>query len=152
MEKHQKNLTTIKKTVTKYWMISFIIGVILYIAYRFSIMDATADTRGFNSEILDILDIALNLGFSLLYLLAIMLCSFTIFLNLIKIIRSNVYLSWLSFSGAPLLLLIWLWINVWTDGYHTGSIMTKLMIFLLLYIGATTVLFFKFRKGNLAIG
>lgn len=136
-----------KRIILKYWTIELLTGFVLYVAYRITIMDTTAADDGLLATIADILDIVLNLAFSLLYLAAILLCSFTVFLNFLRRIRENYLLSWLSFSGAPILLIAFLIISLLINSHHfTGSVMTNLLIFSLLYTCITTILFIQFRK------
>jgi hypothetical protein len=134
----------VKRLIVKLWTIDVLLAVLTYIAYRIAIMHTTATGDGFSATILYILDILLNLGFSLLYLAAMVVCSFTIFLTFSKKIRNSYFLSWLSFSGAPILLVL---INLLMDSHlYNGGVTTKLMIFSLLYISSSTVLFLKFRE------
>lgn len=136
-----------KRIILKCWTIELLTGFVLYAAYRITIMETTAADDGLLATIADLLDIVLNLAFSLLYLAAILLCSFTVFLNFVRKIRESYLLSWLSFSGAPILLIVFLIISLLISSHHfTGSIMSNLLIFSLLYICITTILFTQFRK------
>lgn len=129
-----------------------LIGLVLYIVYRITIMDITATGEGLLARIFYILDIILNLGLSLLYLAAVVICSFTIFLNFIGKIRNSSLLSWLSFSGLPILLTTVLIISLWVDAYDfSGNIMTKILIFSMLYPCITTILYRQFRKKYITL-
>jgi len=129
-----------------------LIGFILYFAYRITIMNITATGEGLLANILYILDIILNLGLSLIYLVAVVICSFTVFLNFISKIRDSSILSWFSFSGLPILLLTAFIISLWADAYDfSGNIMTKILIFSILYPCITTVLYRQFRKKYIAL-
>ena len=135
------------KIILKYWMIDLLIGFVLYVAYRITIMNISATGDGLLANILYILDIILNIGLSLLYLAAVVICSFAVFLNFISKIRNSSLLSWLSFSGLPILLLAALIISLWVDAYDfSGKVMTKILIFSILYPCITTVLYRQFRK------
>ncbi|QDW24248.1 hypothetical protein FFJ24_005205 [Pedobacter sp. KBS0701] len=135
------------KIILKYWMIDLLIGFVLYVAYRITIMNISAAGEGLLANILYILDIILNIGLSLLYLAAVVICSFAVFLNFISKIRNSSLLSWLSFSGLPILLLAALIISLWVDAYDfSGKVMTKILIFSILYPCITTVLYRQFRK------
>lgn len=128
-------------------MIDLLIGFVLYVAYRITIMNISAAGEGLLANILYILDIILNIGLSLLYLAAVVICSFAVFLNFISKIRNSSLLSWLSFSGLPILLLAALIISLWVDAYDfSGKVMTKILIFSILYPCITTVLYRQFRK------
>ncbi|WP_431292028.1 hypothetical protein [Pedobacter sp. P26] len=136
------------KIILKYWMIDLLIGFVLYVAYRITIMNISAAGEGLLANILYILDIILNIGLSLLYLAAVVICSFAVFLNFISKIRNSSLLSWLSFSGLPILLLAALIISLWVDAYDfSGKVMTKILIFSILYPCITTVLYRQFRKN-----
>ncbi|WP_412469271.1 hypothetical protein [Pedobacter sp. KLB.chiD] len=137
-----------RKIILKYWMIDLLLGLVLYVAYVMTIMNSSANGNGFEVTIRYIADLVLNIGFSLLYLMAAVICSFTIFLNFIREIRSSSFFSWLSFSGAPILLILMFIVSLWVDGYHySGNVMAKLWIFVILYPCITTILYLKFRKG-----
>jgi hypothetical protein len=124
-----------------------LIGFVLYAAYRIAIMNKTDTGDGLLETITYFLDIALNLVYSLLYLTIVVICSFTVLLNFIREIRNSPFFSWLSFSGAPILLVVMFIINLWLDGYHYSSnVMTKLLIFAILYPCITTILYLQFRK------
>ncbi|WP_293789350.1 hypothetical protein [uncultured Pedobacter sp.] len=135
------------KFILKYWMIDLLVGIVLYIAYVMAIMGSSASGNGFGATIRYIADLVLNIGFSLLYLVAAIICSFTIFLNFIREIRFSPFFSWLSFSGAPILLIGMFIASLSLDGYHySGNVMTKLWIFVILYPCITTILYLQFRK------
>ncbi len=140
--------STLKRLIFKYWIFNLLISFLLYISYRIAIMDTAASGDGLLATLLLILDIAINLGLSLMYLAAMILCSFTIYLNLISKIRNSHILSWLSFSGAPILLLVLFIISLTADGYqYRSGVMTKILVFSVLYLCATTLLFIGFRKS-----
>ncbi|WDF57193.1 hypothetical protein [Mucilaginibacter sp. KACC 22063] len=137
----------VKRLVFKYWLLNLTSAVAIYIAYRIAIINTSDTGEGLSSFILDILDILLNLGFSLFYIAALVLGSFAIFLNRFKKIRENKFLSWLTFSGTPILIAIMLIISL-TDSYHSG-IMTKATIAAIAYPLITTWSFLEFRRGYL---
>lgn len=137
----------VKRLVFKYWLLNLMSALVIYIAYRIAIINTTGNGDGLSSFILNILDILLNLGFSLFYLAAMELGSFAIFLNRFKKIRDNYFFSWLAFSGAPLLIAVMLIITL-ADSYHSG-IMTKATIAATAYPLITTWFFLEFRKAYL---
>lgn len=139
-----------KKLILKYWLIYLLISIALFIAYRFAIINTVYNGSGLLGNILDILDILLNIGFSFIYLAAMMLCSFTVFLNHFKKIRDKGIYSWLTFSGAAVIIVITLIINLFIEGASRDSITLKLVIFSILYLFLTAFLFFRFRKATLA--
>ncbi|PJJ84433.1 hypothetical protein [Mucilaginibacter auburnensis] len=132
--------------VFKYWLLNVMLAVMVYLAYRIAIVN-TSDTGEGVSFILNVLEILLNLGFSLFYLAAMVLGSFAIFLNRFKKIRDNYFVSWLTFSGAPVLIAVMLIITI-ADSYHSG-IMTKATIAAIAYPLITTWSFLEFRRGYL---
>lgn len=128
------------KIILKYWITDLLIGFVLYLAYVMTIMNSSATGNGLEATILYIADIAINIGFSLLYLAAAIICSFTVLLNFILKVRSSPFFSWLSFSAAPVLLLAMFIISLSLDGYHdSNNVMTKLLIFAILYPCLTTI-------------
>lgn len=135
------------RTILKYWIIDLLIGLVLYAAYTITIMNKTASGNGFFANVLYFLDIVLNLGYSLLYLIAVAICSFTVFLNFFSKIRHHPILSWLSFSGAPVLVVAMPIISLWISTYDfSKNVMTELLIFSILYPCITTILYLQFRK------
>jgi len=135
------------KLILKYWIIDLLAGFVLYVAYIITIMNSSASGNGLEATILYFADIVLNIGFSLLYLAAAVICSFTVLLNFIREIRNSSFFSCLSFSGAPVLLIGLFIASLSMDGYHySKNVMTKLWIFALLYPCITTILYVRFRK------
>lgn len=149
---NRSHQTKIDKIVVRYWLIDLLISVSLYIAFRLTIMHITAAGTSFVATILSILDILLNMVFSLMYLVVMVACSLTIFLNRIKKIRDNGSLCWLSFSGLPLLLAIVLIITLYQDGRsHKVDLTTKALLFSAIYVISTTMLFFGFQRRYRAL-
>lgn len=138
-----------KKIVLKFWLVSLLTSLVLYIIFRIAIMSTTAAGTGLIDTILYVLDIVLNLGLSAIYLAAMLLCSFTVLLNLMRSIRANYLFSWASFSGLPALLVSILLVMLLFDGYQfkQSSILITLLTFSVVYVVATTVLFLIFRKN-----
>jgi len=137
------------KIILKYWIIDLLVGLVLYVAYTITIMNKTATGSGFFSNVLYLLNIVLNLGYSLLYLTAVVICSFTVFLNFIHKVRRNAVLSWLSFSGAPILGVAIPVISLWISTYEVSkNVLTELLIFSIVYPCITTILYLRFRRKN----
>lgn len=138
-----------KKIIFKFWIINFLISIALFVIYRVVIAKTTSTDRNFFDTFLHILDILLNLGFSVIYLIAMVICSLTIFLNLIGNIRNNYFLSFLSFLGFPSICIIYLMINALIDIYsHNESVLTTLVIFSLIYLSFTAIEFLIFKKKS----
>lgn len=134
-----------KNVVVRYWTINLLLAITTYTAYRLAIANTTAEGEGMSATILHMLDVLVNLGFSLLYLAGMVVCSFAVFLNLIKSIRDSYFLSWLTFSGAPILFVVIFVIFSIADGSLSG-VMTKSIVVATLYPCITTFVFFKFRR------
>lgn len=69
------------------------------------------------------------------------------FLNLIKSVRENHLLSFLTFSGVPLVGVAYLIPSVSIDFYSQESFMRTLVGFSTAYLVITSVEFFMFRKS-----
>lgn len=136
-----------KKIIFKFWIINFLISIALFFIYRVVIAETKPIDEGFFETVLYILDILLNLGLSLVYLVVMVICSLAFFLNLIGKIRNNRLLSFLTFLGFPLSCVIYLVINVSIDVflYHV-SVLTTLMIFSLFYLFFTAIEFLMFKR------
>lgn len=138
-----------KRIIFKFWLINILISIALFVTYRIVIAETNQVDRNFLEWFLQILDILLNLAYSLIYLIAMAFCSFTIFLNLIDEIRNNFYLSLLTFLGIPLFCVIFIMINIFTDSLlysNTVTIFRNLVIFSIIYVFFTTLEFILFRK------
>ena len=119
-----------KKLVWKFWCINLLISIALFIIYRIVISQTTTTDKNWFETIISILGLLIDLGFSIIYLVAMLICSFAIFLNLKKIIRNNFYLSLLTFLGIPAACIIYLIINVMIDLYsYNQSVLTKFFFF-----------------------
>lgn len=136
-----------KKIIFKFWIINFLISVVLFVIYRVVIAETKSTDGNWFEKFLSILDILLNLGFSILYFIVMVICSLAIFLNLIGNVRNNYLLSFLSFLGFPLVCVIYLMINMLIDVYsQSESVLTTLMIFSIVYLFFTAIEFLMFRK------
>jgi hypothetical protein len=110
-------------------------------------METKQTDATFLGNILYIIDILLNLGFSLIYLAVMVFGSLSFFLNLIEKIRNNSFLSFLAFSGIPLICVIYLGTNVLIEIYqYNYSFIIRPLVFLIVYLLCTGVEFLMFRK------
>ncbi|SDH27137.1 hypothetical protein SAMN05421827_12099 [Pedobacter terrae] len=135
------------KIIIRYWIIDLLIGLVLYAAYTVTIMNKTETDTGFFADVLYLFNIVLNLGYSLLYLTAVVVCSFSVFFNFIKKVRHNAVLSWLSFSGAPILGVAIPVISLWVSTYGVSkNLLTELLILSIVYPCFTTILYLLFRR------
>jgi hypothetical protein len=138
-----------RKIVFTFWLINLLPGIVLFILYRVVIaelqpVDTTLLERFFN-----IMDILLNLGFSMIYLAVMVSGSFSVFLNLIEKIKNSYLLSFLTFSGIPLVCVVFLAVNVSMDIYQydfTPGPLKTLLCFSTIYLVCSVIAFLMFRK------
>lgn len=136
-----------KKIIFKFWLVNLLISILLFFLYKIVMMETKQTDATFLGNILYIIDILLNLGFSLIYLAVMVLGSLSFFLNLIEKIRNNYFLSFLTFSGIPLICVIYLGTNVLIEIYqYNYSFIIRPLVFLIVYLLCTGVEFLIFRK------
>jgi hypothetical protein len=138
-----------KKIIFKFWVINLLISSVLFVAYRMVIANTNRTTYDMNllDKIIDIFEGLLNLGFSIIYFVVMVFCSLLIFFNLIKKIRKNYFLSFLTSLGIPLISVIFFNVSVLMRFHlRCGSILATFMIFSTLYLLFTTIAFLIFRK------
>lgn len=137
------------KIIFRFWLVNVLISVALFVLYRLVIAETDTAATGFLETIIVILDIIVNLGFSTIYLFAVILCSLLFFLNHIEKIRRNKGLSFLTFSGIPAVCLILLIIYILVGFYKYHMVLDPLKILLLfsvIYLASTILEFILFRK------
>ena len=135
------------KIVFRFWVINFLISISLFFIYRIVISETKMIDGNFFEKFIQILDLILNIGFSTIYFIAMIISSFAIFLNLIAKIRNNFYWSLLAFLGIPLFCVLFIVIKLLIDIYlHNLTILTKLASFSIIYLFLTTIEFLLFRK------
>jgi predicted membrane channel-forming protein YqfA (hemolysin III family) len=135
-----------KKITFKYWLTNILIGIMLFIAYRVVIAESNVGDDGFLGSIIQILDAFLSISYSFVYLLAIVFCSLTIFLNQIDRIRNNNFLSLLTFVGLPFCCVIFIAVVWISDGLHVVNSANNLLIFSAVYLVFCAIQFSFFRK------
>lgn len=138
-----------KKIIFRYWSLNIAVTILLYFAYRITISETDYDDGDFLAWILQILDIVVNLLYSLAYLVGMALCSFAIFLNLIDKVRNNFYLSLSSFIGIPLIYVVIITEDILNDDLlqdNSVTIFRNLLIFSIIYLLFTGLQFSFFRK------
>lgn len=136
-----------KKIIFKFWLVNLLISILLFFLYKIVMMETKQTDATFLGNILYIIDILLNLGFSLIYLAVMVLGSLSFFLNLIEKIRNNSFLSFLAFSGITLICVIYLGTNVLIEIYqYNYSFIIRPLVFLIVYLLCTGVEFLIFRK------
>lgn len=138
-----------KKIIFRYWSLNIAVTILLYFAYRITISETDYADGDFLDWIFHILDIVVNLLYSLAYLVGMVLCSFAIFLNLIDKVRNNFYLSLSSFIGIPLIYVVIITVNILSDDLLQDNYVTifrNLLIFSIIYLLFTGLQFSLFRK------
>lgn len=136
-----------KKIIFKFWFINILISIAIFVAYRVVIAETNHDSGIFFESLLHFLDVILNLAYSLVYLIAMFFCSLLLFLNLIEKIRTNLYLSFFTFSGIPLFFVILIVSNVLINNLlNVSSLFRNFVIFSVIYLVFTTLEFLLFRK------
>lgn len=137
-----------KRIVFKFWIINLLISIALFVIYRIVIAETNSVNRNLFETFLDFLDILLNLGFALIYLIAMFISSLAFFLNLIGKIGNNSYLSLLTFIGIPSVCVIYLIVNVLIDiRLYNETAVATLVKFSIIYLFFTVVEFLLFRKA-----
>ncbi|PDS22366.1 hypothetical protein B0A77_13620 [Flavobacterium branchiophilum] len=126
-----------KRIIFRFWLINIFISIALFVTYRIVIAETNHVDGNFLEWVLQILDIILNLAYSFIYLIAMAFCSFALFLNLIEKIRSNFYLSLLTFLGIPSFCVIVILIDIQ---------LKNLILFSIIYLFLMTIEFILFRK------
>ena len=136
-----------KRIIFKFWLINILISIALFVTYRIVIAETDHADGNFLKWILQILDILLNLAYSVVYLIVMAFCSFAIFLNLIDKIRNNLYLSLLTFLGIPIFCVAFIIIAILVDSLlYQVTAFRNLLIFSTIYLFFATFEFLVFRK------
>ncbi|MCY0979085.1 hypothetical protein PGH12_08575 [Chryseobacterium wangxinyae] len=134
-----------KKLIFIVWGIHIIISIVLFCVYRFVIASKESTETNFFEAFLNILETLVDLGFSILYFFGMVAFSLPFFLNFIKQIRNNYFLSLLTFLGLPTAFLIYFMIDVSFD-YHSKNVLTTFVTFSIIYLLITITEFLVFRK------
>jgi hypothetical protein len=136
-----------KKIVVKFWLINVLMSTIIFAVYRIVIsLTKTMEGNSFEKW-MQIVELVLNIGFSFAYLIAMIVSSFTVLLNLFTKIRNNFYLSLLTFLGIPSFFVVYILISGLIDlNNYNDSILTKLAFFSIAYLILMIITFLLFRK------
>ena len=134
------------RLIVKFWVINFFISIALFAVYRIAIAETKPIDGSWYGKFLFIADVALGVYSSFIYLVVILLSSLAFFLNLIKGVRENYFLSFLTFSGIPLAGVVYLLPSVSIDFYSRESFMRTLVVFSIAYLLITSAEFFVFQK------
>ena len=139
-----------KIIVFRFWLLNILISIALFVAYRIEIAQTDRADGNFLESVVQILDVFLNVIYSSVYLIAIVFCSLTLFLNLINRIRNNFYLSLLTFIAIPLVCIIFITFTILTNNflqYSDVTVFRNLLTFSIIYLFLTTLEFLLFRKS-----
>ena len=123
--------------IFKFWLMNILISIVLFVTYRVVIAEKNYAEGDFLEWVLQILDIILNLAYSFIYLIAMAICSLPLFLNLIEKVRSNFYLSLLTFLGIPTFCVIIILIDIQ---------LKNLILFSIIYLFFMAIQFLLFRN------
>lgn len=137
------------KIIVKFWLVNVLISILLFILYRLVIEEKNTVDTGFLNTIIVIMDIIVNLVFSVVYLFAIVLCSLLFFLNRIEKVRNSKTLCFLVFSGIPAICLVILIVHILVQVcYYNMAIepLKTLLLFAFIYLACTILEFVVFRK------
>ncbi|MDR6784522.1 small-conductance mechanosensitive channel [Pedobacter africanus] len=138
-----------RKTVFRFWLVNLLLIIVLFMLYRVVIAELQPADTTLLERFFNIMDILLNLGFSLIYLVVMVAGSFSVFLNLIEKIRHSYFLSFLTFSGIPLFCVVFLAVNVSIDIYRYNlapAPLITLLCFSITYLVCAVITFLIFRK------
>ncbi|KFC19457.1 hypothetical protein [Chryseobacterium sp. FH1] len=134
------------KLIFKYWLINALFCIALFIFHRVLISEKAYADDDWIEFIINILDILMNLGFSLIFLVVFPLGALTFFLNLIKQIKSRYYLSLLTFVAVPVGVSIYVLIAVIDFASSGRSLLTTVLILSIIYLIFNYFQFRLFRQ------
>lgn len=109
----------------------------LFVIYRIVVSQTKSVDGGPFEKWIQILELVLNIGFSFVYLVATVISSFAVLLNLVEKVRNNRYLSLLTFLGIPSICVLVVLIDI-----HLQILISFSIIYLLL----VTIQFLLFRN------
>lgn len=139
-----------KKLIFRFWIFNILISIALFIIYRIVISETEVGNDSFFETFMFILDLLLSLGYSLIYLIGMLISSLVLFLNLFEKIGNHFYLSMLTFLGIPIAVTVYI---IWTmylandlSADFSINFLRTFLIFLLIYLISNLVQFLIFRK------
>lgn len=141
-----------KKIIFRIWAINLLTSIILLVIFRLSgfLKDYSAEMSFFD-KVNYVLGAFVNLYLSALFCVIMFFCSLLIFLNLIAKFRNNFLLSFLSFLGIPLFMLIYMVYIIMADlssAFSTEVIkfFGNVWLLIIMYNLKTLIEFLWFRK------
>lgn len=138
-----------RKIVFRFWVVNLLLSIVLFFLYRIVIAELQPADTTLLERFFYIMDILLNLGFSMIYVAVMISGSFFIFLNQIEKIKNSYFFSFLTFSGIPLVCVVFLAVNVSMDIYQHNLTLTPLktpLCFSIIYLVCSVIEFLMFRK------
>ena len=140
-----------KKLTFKFWLVNIAVTIVLFIIYRLVISETETKAETFFEKLMYFLDLLLGLGYSLIYLIGMLISSLLLFLNLFEKIKNNFYLSMLSFLGIPIagiMYIIWIMIMINDpSGNYSPNFAITFLIFVFIYLISNLIQFWIFRKS-----
>lgn len=131
--------------IFKFWLLNLVSTAILFLVYYILAFTLLKSNDGSLFEIiLEFLFTLFNLYYTLVYSIVMIIFSTAFFLNLKETIRTNFFLSLLTFIGIPLVALIYILIDLYP--YDSFAVVWWIG-FPLVYLLFIMVQFFVFRKS-----
>jgi hypothetical protein len=133
-----------KKYIFKFWLLNFLLTAILFLIYYVLAFTQLKSNNGNLFEIiLDFLFTLFNLYYTLAYSIVMVVFSTAFFLNLQRAIRTNYFLSSLTFIAAPLVALVYILIDLYP---YNSFVVVWWIGFPLVYLLFIIFQFYIFRK------
>ena len=130
----------------RFWIFNVFLLILLFFGYRMAISETDPHGPTAFDKVMDIFELLLNIGFSLVYVIGLLLSSLTIFLNLIVAVRNSPFYSFLSFLAIPIISLIYTMV-VLQFSFSSNRILMTFVIFSVAYILITGLQFLRFRTA-----
>lgn len=138
-----------RKIVFRFWVVNLLLSIVLFILYRIVIADLQPADNSFLERFFNMMDILINLGFSMIYLVVMVISSFSVFLNQIEKVKNSYFLSFLTFSGIPFFCVVFFAVNILMDIYQYNATTAPLktpLCFCIIYLACSILEFLMFRK------
>ena len=134
-----------KKSIFKIWGINLLLNIILFVIYKLTgLSNNYSKDMSFFETVEFVFKVFADLYLSALLFLILFFCSLLLLLNLIPKIRNNFYLSFLSFLGIPIILLVYIIFGIIkTSGLEFFA---TILILTITYILITLTEFLWLRK------
>lgn len=133
-----------RKYIFKFWLLNFLLTAILFLIYYILAFTQLKSSDGNLFEtILEFLFTLFNLYYTFVYSIVMIVFSTAFFLNLKEIVRTNFFLSLLTFMGAPLVAMIYILIDLYP--YDSFTVVWWIG-FPLVYLLFIIVQFYMFRR------